>query len=614
MSKVDKLQGRPASVGEFSHRGQFDILKDLHASSCGSVHLARVREQERRFAGPKQVILKRRQVAELGKAKDMLNEYEVLKKLQHPNIIGCYGYFWEFDSQSLYIVLEYANRGDLHTELQVRRELGEHFSNDEVWDIFGQVLLGLAHMHSKGIVHRDVKSLNLLLTDTGHVKVGDFGVSRMMSDQTLYLNSFYGTPLYLSPELVAGQPYSQTTDVWSLGVVLYELLSLQPPFNGACLQDVISAVLRGQYSPIPRFRPAEFEALVAELLTREPHRRPKTTKLVERLARQGKVRSSPSQSTPSPGSSPDRACTPSASAPPPAVPSGLPGVDKLRPHARPPPQPAPSDFRPPPRGEEAVDNAGTPQPHAARAADALRPAGAPSRRDAQAQRDGPLPSHWQERAAVQVVRVRRRSATPSSGCGRAAEVLEAAAASSPGRSPAAAVRAPDTGENAAPASASPQSDVVENPAAAAHAVAPEVASRPPAQSRRDARWEERRRAFSQRAESPSQPRKSGNGSGAAGGAELGSDEGGPQIVRITHRLQREEGAEASLPPRPHLAGRRPAPLAPQSGGPGAARRAASEGAPMGRVQRRLDGEQRRADGGHGKASRYDIIGNRWIAC
>jgi len=176
MRQVEKLQGRPASVGEFTHQGQFEIIRELHQSSGGEVHLARVRQQ-RAGQPAKQVILKRRRFAELGKAKDMLNEYEVLKKLDHPNIIACYGYFWEFQSGSLFIVLEYANRGDLHAELQNRREIGsEHFSNEEVWDIFVQILLGLAHIHSKGIVHRDVKSLNLLLTDAGVVKLGDFGV------------------------------------------------------------------------------------------------------------------------------------------------------------------------------------------------------------------------------------------------------------------------------------------------------------------------------------------------------------------------------------------------------------------------------------------------------
>ncbi|CAE7942506.1 ark1, partial [Symbiodinium necroappetens] len=122
---VEKLQGRPSSIGEFNHREQFEILKDLQSSDSGSVHVARIKK------GEDLVVLKRRRAPELGKAKDVLNEYEaasrrasIMKKLNHSNIIRCYGYFWDFPSQSLYIVLEYANRGDLHWELQKRKRLG----------------------------------------------------------------------------------------------------------------------------------------------------------------------------------------------------------------------------------------------------------------------------------------------------------------------------------------------------------------------------------------------------------------------------------------------------------------------------------------------------------
>eukprot|EP00930_Biecheleria_cincta_P042653 TRINITY_DN29348_c0_g1_i1.p1 TRINITY_DN29348_c0_g1~~TRINITY_DN29348_c0_g1_i1.p1 ORF type:complete len:598 (-),score=83.21 TRINITY_DN29348_c0_g1_i1:99-1814(-) len=287
---VEKLQGRPASVGEFSHRGQFELVKELYVCGTGSVHLARVIKDQRTQLRDQVVVLKRRQVPELGRAKDMLNEYEVLKGLRHPNIIRCHGYFWEFGSQSLYIVLEYANRGDLHTELQTRKRLGRQFGDDEVWDILAQCLLGLVHIHSKGIVHRDIKSLNLFLTDTGVVKLGDFGVSRQMSDKTMFLNSFYGTPLYLSPELIEGQPYARTTDIWSLGVVLYELLTLQPPFKGPGLQDVIAAVLRCQYPQLPRSRPAQFGQVLSSMLTREASRRPSAEELLRMIERFGKLR------------------------------------------------------------------------------------------------------------------------------------------------------------------------------------------------------------------------------------------------------------------------------------------------------------------------------------
>ncbi|CAE7244608.1 nekl-3 [Symbiodinium sp. CCMP2592] len=127
-----------------------------------------------------------------------------MKKLNHSNIIRCYGYFWDFPSQSLYIVLEYANRGDLHWELQKRKRLGKPFGDEEVWDILAQVLMGLCHIHARGIVHRDIKAMNLFLTSDGVIKLGDFGVSRQMSEKTLCLQSFYGTPLYFSPEMIEG--------------------------------------------------------------------------------------------------------------------------------------------------------------------------------------------------------------------------------------------------------------------------------------------------------------------------------------------------------------------------------------------------------------------------
>ena len=309
----EKLQGRPSSVGDFTHREQFQILKDLQSNASGSVHLAKA------LAGhvTDNVVLKRRKVPELGKAKDMLNEYEVMKKLNHPNIIRCHGYFWDFPSQSLYIVLEYANRGDLHSELQSRRRLGKHFGDDEVWDILAQVLLGLRHIHARGIVHRDIKSMNLFLTDDGVIKLGDFGVSRQMSEKTFCLHSFYGTPLYFSPEIIEGRPYSHSTDLWSLGVVLYELLSLELPFKGPSLQDVIASVLRGQYSPLSR--PMEFSQVVSMLLTRDAEKRPSAEELLRRLSRMGKLRradhwapgvKNAAAEKPFPGATPERETTP----------------------------------------------------------------------------------------------------------------------------------------------------------------------------------------------------------------------------------------------------------------------------------------------------------------
>lgn len=96
-----------------------------------------------------------------------------------------------------------------------------YFDESEIWALFFQICLGINELHSKGIVHRDIKSLNVMLNSNRTIaKIADLGVSRQVSNQTMFLTTFYGTPLYASPELCNGSPYTEKTDVWSLGVVL----------------------------------------------------------------------------------------------------------------------------------------------------------------------------------------------------------------------------------------------------------------------------------------------------------------------------------------------------------------------------------------------------------
>ena len=131
--------------------------------------------------------------------------------MAHPNITGYYGSFIE--DGVLNVVMEYADNGSLFQLIQKSRQ---PFSEEQLLSFFAQLLLALEHLHSKKILHRDLKTKNVFVTKKGQIKLGDFGLSKVLGSQTSFAHSAVGTPYYLSPELCEGNPY----------VALYTLLSL----------------------------------------------------------------------------------------------------------------------------------------------------------------------------------------------------------------------------------------------------------------------------------------------------------------------------------------------------------------------------------------------------
>ena len=101
--------------------------------------------------------------------------------------------------------------------------------------MFTQIALSIKHCHDKKILHRDLKSQNIFCTKKGIVKLGDFGIARVLSNTKSKAKSVVGTPYYLSPEIINADEYSFKSDIWSLGVLFYEIAALEPPFNGRSL-------------------------------------------------------------------------------------------------------------------------------------------------------------------------------------------------------------------------------------------------------------------------------------------------------------------------------------------------------------------------------------------
>jgi protein-serine/threonine kinase len=172
----------------------------------------------------------------------VLLEISILEKCKHPNIVRLYEIF-ESEKHMLY-VSELWVGGDLLTYVRKRRRLKESLAKY----LFLQIIDGLRYMHSKGIVHRDVKLDNILLDETGKLKICDFGVSRFTKTGQI-MTEQCGTPAYIAPEILKGRGYSGFgVDVWSAGVVLYAMLYGSVPFKGNGIQEMHPYILAGQYT------------------------------------------------------------------------------------------------------------------------------------------------------------------------------------------------------------------------------------------------------------------------------------------------------------------------------------------------------------------------------
>mmetsp|Transcript_14676 Transcript_14676/g.22145 ORF Transcript_14676/g.22145 Transcript_14676/m.22145 type:complete len:609 (+) Transcript_14676:119-1945(+) len=257
----------------------FVLAEELFRGNAGSVWKAQFKYDKQWY------VLKQHKLTEKRSHKSALNEVSLLLQLNHPNCIKCYGHFVEVRDNSVYIVLDYCGCGDLGKFIESKRSTNEYLPEEAVWYIFHSICLGVQHMHRMGIVHRDIKAMNILLCQDGRtVKVADLGVSRQMSEDTVLLQTFSGTPLYISPELVDGAQYTEKTDIWSLGVLLYELCALEPPFRGSSLSGLVDAIRRCHIGPLPSIYSGSMDRCVRWMLAKDYHARPNINQVVERVA------------------------------------------------------------------------------------------------------------------------------------------------------------------------------------------------------------------------------------------------------------------------------------------------------------------------------------------
>ena len=201
-----------------------------------------------------------------------LNEVRILASVKSNFVVSYKEAFFDEKDNTLCIIMEFADRGDLYQKIVQHKKSAIFFEESDIWRIFIQLVKGLKSLHDLKILHRDMKSANVFLFSNGSAKLGDLNVSKVAKRGLGYTQT--GTPYYASPEVWKDKPYDNKSDVWSLGCVLYEMITLRPPFRAQNMEGLFNKVCKGQYSRIPdRFSDDLFQ-VVQFLLQVNPISRP----------------------------------------------------------------------------------------------------------------------------------------------------------------------------------------------------------------------------------------------------------------------------------------------------------------------------------------------------
>jgi len=220
--------------------------------------------------------------------RDAINEVRVLSCLKHPYIVSYRESFSE--NSTLAIIMDYADGGDLYQRIGRTRKAGQSIPERQIVRWFTEASLALKYMHDKHVLHRDLKSQNLFLTSSDRLRVGDFGISKVLESTAAFAKTAIGTPYYLSPEICQEKPYSFGSDVWALGCVLYEVAALRVPFDAQNIQALVQKITRGPLPQIPSHYTPELRALCGDLLHRDQTERPTATDIIQKRYIQDEIR------------------------------------------------------------------------------------------------------------------------------------------------------------------------------------------------------------------------------------------------------------------------------------------------------------------------------------
>ncbi|XP_039192163.1 serine/threonine-protein kinase Nek11 isoform X1 [Crotalus tigris] len=256
--------------------GRYNIYQKLGCGSFGTVYLIsdkKTKEEEQLK------VLKEISVGSLkpNETVEANLEAQLLSRLDHPAIVKFYTSFVE--GGSFCIITEYCEGRDLDFKIQEYKRSGKVFPESQIVEWFIQLLLGVNYLHERRILHRDLKAKNIFLKNN-LVKIGDFGVSRLLMGSCDLATTFIGTPFYMSPEALQHHGYDTKSDIWSLGCILYEMCCLSHAFTGHSFLSIVLKIVESKTPSLPDNFPRELDAILHSMLNKNPSLRPSAAEIL----------------------------------------------------------------------------------------------------------------------------------------------------------------------------------------------------------------------------------------------------------------------------------------------------------------------------------------------